>query len=78
MNLQKKEVYKTNLIWDYKQLWKDYENSEYTGNWNFTKTRNEPERKFRKYKKKIKNGNKIFWVTQIFLGWSADGKQTIF
>ena len=29
-------------------------------------------------KKKIKNNNKIFWVAQIFLGRSADGKQTIF
>ena len=34
------------------ELWKDYENSEYTGNRNFTKTWNGPERKFRKYKKK--------------------------
>jgi hypothetical protein len=33
------------------ELWKDYENSEYTGNRNFTKTRNVPERKFRKLKK---------------------------
>jgi hypothetical protein len=30
------------------ELWKDYKNSEYTGNRNFTKTRNGPERKFRK------------------------------
>jgi len=30
------------------KLWKDYENSEYTGNRNFTKTRNGPERKFQK------------------------------
>ena len=28
------------------ELWKDYKNSEYTGNRNFTKTRNGPERKF--------------------------------
>ena len=30
------------------KLWKDYKNSEHTGNQNFTKTWNEPERKFRK------------------------------
>ena len=29
-------------------------------------------------KKKFKNGNKIFWVARIYLGRSADGKQTIF
>ena len=61
------------------ELWKDYENSEYTGNRNFTKTRNGPEQKFRKLKKKkIKNSNKIFRVAGIFLGQSADGKQSIF
>jgi hypothetical protein len=32
----------------------NYENSEYTGNRNFTKTRNGPERKFWKKNKKIK------------------------
>ena len=57
------------------KLWKDCENSEYTGNRNFTKTRNE---NFGIKKKKNLNGNKIFWVVQIFLGQSADGKQSIF
>ena len=54
------------------ELWKDYENSEYTGNRNFTKTRNVPERKFRKLKKnnlktaiKSFESHRFFWVCRL-------------
>jgi hypothetical protein len=40
-------VFKINRYYRHK-LRKDYKNSEYTGNWKFTKTRIGPERKFRK------------------------------
>ena len=40
-------VFKINGCYRHK-LWKDYKNSEYSGNWNFTKTPIGPERKFRK------------------------------
>ena len=61
------------------ELWKDYENSEYTGNWNFTKTQNRLERKFRNYIFfYFKNGNNLLSHTDFFWGRSADGKQTIF
>ena len=57
------------------ELWKDYENSKYTGNRNFTQTRNE---NFGNKLKKITNSNKNLLNCADFLGWSADGKQTIF
>ena len=46
------------------KLWKDYENSEYTGNRNFTKTRNGPEQKFKTTIKSFESRG-FFWVGRL-------------